>query len=149
MITSFEIISRNTDKHLPLCGDKVQAFIDGYKDYLNEYGQDELMLLAYYLEDYFEDYDHKILYFVLERLFDMGIGMGNDLREDEYNDKFIFPNQKKIDDVLPSAKKAAIAIKYYYEIQDLYPDTTNNKEINNANYCIQRFGMVLWSKGYF
>lgn len=107
------------------------------------------MLLVYYLEDYFEDYDHKILYFVLERLFDMGIGMGNDLREDEYNDKFIFPNQKKIDDVLPSAKKAAIAIKYYYEIQDLYPDTTNNKEINNANYCIQRFGMVLWSKVIF
>lgn len=134
---------------MSLCGDKVQAFIDGYMDYLNEYRQDELMLLVYYLEDYFEDCDHKILYFVLERLFDMGIGMGNDLRGDEYSDKFIFPNQKKIDDSLPSSQKAAIAIKYYYEIQDLYPDTTNNKEINNANYYIQRFGMVLWSKVIF
>lgn len=134
---------------MSLCGDKVQAFIDGYMDYLNEYRQDELMLLVYYLEDYFEDCDHKILYFVLERLFDMGIGMGNDLRGDEYSDKFIFPNQKKIDDSLPSSQKATIAIKYYYEIQDLYPDTINNEEINNANYCIQRFGMVLWSKGYF
>lgn len=134
---------------MSLCGDKVQAFIDGYMDYLNEYRQDELMLLVYYLEDYFEDRDHKILYFVLERLFDMGIGMGNDLRGDEYSDKFIFPNQKKIDDSLPSSQKAAIAIKYYYEIQDLYPDTTNNEEINNANYCIQRFGMVLWSKIIF
>lgn len=138
-------IQISTDKHLSLCGDKVQAFIDGYMDYLNEYRQDELMLLVYYLEDYFEDCDHKILYFVLERLFDMG----NDLRGDEYSDKFIFPNQKKIDDSLPSSQKAAIAIKYYYEIQDLYPDTINNEEINNANYCIQRFGMVLWSKGYF
>lgn len=134
---------------MSLCGDKVQAFIDGYMDYLNEYRQDELMLLVYYLEDYFEDCDHKILYFVLERLFDMGIGMGNDLRGDEYRDKFIFPNQKKIDDSLPSSQKATMAIKYYYEIQDLYPDTINNEEINNANYCIQRFGMVLWSKGYF
>lgn len=134
---------------MSLCGDKVQAFIDGYMDHLNEYRQDELMLLVYYLEDYFEDCDHKILYFVLERLFDMGIGMGNDLRGDEYSDKFIFPNQKKIDDSLPSSQKATIAIKYYYEIQDLYPDTINNEEINNANYCIQRFGMVLWSKGYF
>lgn len=49
------------------------------------------MLLMYYLEDY----DHKILYFVLEKLFDMRIGMGNDLRGDEYSDKFIFPQSKK------------------------------------------------------
>lgn len=91
MVASFEIISRNTDKHLSLCGDKIQAFIDGYMDYLNEYRQDELMLLMYY----FEDYDHKILYFVLEKLFDMRIGMGNDLRGDEYSDKFIFPQSKK------------------------------------------------------
>lgn len=41
MVTSFEIISRNIDKHLSLCGDKVQAFIDGYMDYLNEYRQDD------------------------------------------------------------------------------------------------------------
>ncbi|MDO7252694.1 hypothetical protein [Helicobacter cappadocius] len=58
-------------------------------------------------------------------------------------------SEKKIDDTLPSSEKAIMAIKYYYEIQYLYPDTTSNRKISNVNNCIQRFGMVLWGKSIF
>ncbi len=141
MKTSFQIIEEEIKKYEDL--DRFNAFIMGYMDYLNQDGQDEVLLLDAFLSEYFQDYNNDLFLKVLVVLFENGIGSGNDI-VDEGN--FLnFPNGTFFDKNATPLQKAQLVYQAFKQAQILFPE--DDKTPNNR--VILQFGIVLWSKDVF
>lgn len=140
MKTSFEIIGEKIEKHRYL--NKFDALIMGYIDYLNQEGQDEVLLLDTFLSKYFQSYNDELFFKVLFALFENGIGAGNDMANEKNFLKF--PNNTFFDQGSTPLQKAQLVHQAFKETQALFPE-----EEKPNNRAILQFGIVLWSKDVF
>lgn len=140
MKTSFKIIKEKIEKHRHL--GKFDALIVGYIDYLNQEGQDEVLLLDAFLSEYFQSYSNDLLLQVLVALFENEIGAGNNMANEKNPLKF--PNNTFFDQNTTPLQKAQLVYQAFKQTQNLFPE-----EEKPDNRAILQFGIVLWSRDVF